>query len=198
MPVWERPIVYVPQENVQPIKDASAIPVEVGVEDLQAAPSLPPWSPLYLFNPPAQHYRVKDAAGTIKSAAEPELRARGFKIGSGGALVTIRLAYLEAILQPDPWGPTKLRAYLSMRVEVRPQTGKVGYSKEVDGEISPREVFFKTHASTQLQGTLADAVKRLFDDPAFTAAILATRQPAPAKPLSPGRIAGAFAIMSRR
>jgi hypothetical protein len=200
IPVPERPISYTPQENVQPVKDAADIPVEVRVEDLEGAPSALPWSPRYLLIPPDRSFRVKDPADTIKGAAETELRARGFKIGGDGALVTIQLAHFEASYEPSFWGPITVRAYLSMRVQVRPQSGKVEYSKEVDGEVSPLEVFFALHPAThQLQGTLADAFKRLFDDPAFTAAILATRQPAPTKPVvSPGRIAGAFATMSRR
>jgi len=199
LPVVERPISYVPQETVQPIKDADAISVEVRVEDLQAAPSASPWSPLYLVTPPDRYFRVKDPVGTIKSAAETELRARGFKIGAGGPSVTIQLLHFEATLEPDNWGPTTVRAYLSMRVQVRPQTGKVLYSREFGGEGAPISEVFMWHPAThELEQSLSDAFKRLFGDPAFTAAILATHQPPPAKPVSPGRIAGAFATMSRR
>jgi hypothetical protein len=184
---------------VQPIKDADAISVEVRVEDLQAAPSASPWSPLYLVTPPDRYFRVKDPVGTIKSAAETELRARGFKIGAGGPSVTIQLLHFEATLEPDNWGPTTVRAYLSMRVQVRPQTGKVLYSREFGGEGAPISEVFMWHPAThELEQSLSDAFKRLFGDPAFTAAILATHQPPPAKPVSPGRIAGAFATMSRR
>jgi hypothetical protein len=200
LPVREWSILYIPQENVQPVKDAAFIPVEVRVEDLQTAPFASPWSPSYLFSQPAQHYRVKDAAGTIKSAAETELGARGFEIGSGGALVTIQLAHLEATLKTDPWGPTTVRAYLWMRVQVRPQTGKIQYSRDVGGEASQISDAILWHPATrELQGSLADAFRRLFADPAFTAAILATRQQPPAKPVvSPAHISGAFAIASRR
>jgi len=200
--VRERPISYVPQESVLPIKEADAIPVEVKVEDLQAAPSAAYWSywsPRYLFEPEDHYFRVKDPVGTITSAAETELKARGFKIGGGGASITIQLLYFEATFEQDPWGRATVRAYLSMRVQVRPQTGKVLYSKVVGGEASPISGALMWHPAThELEQSLADAVKRLFSDPEFTAAILATRQQPPAKPVSPGRIAGAFATMSRR
>jgi hypothetical protein len=201
IPVPERPISYIPQENVQPVKDADAIPVEVRIEDLEAAPSAIPSSPRYLFTAPDLRFRVKDPADTIKNAAETELRARGFKTGSGGALVRIQLVHFEATYEPDPFGlVTTARANLSMRVQVSPPAGKVLYSKDVGGEGTPVNGVFMLHhpATHELQGSLSDAFKRLFEDPAFTAAILATRQMPPAKPVSPGRIAGAFATMSRR
>jgi uncharacterized lipoprotein YajG len=89
IPVRERPIVYVPQENVQPTKSAAVIPVEVKVEDLQ---------PDETFNPATdeKRFRVRDAAKTIKDAVETELRARGFKIDAGGALVAIQLVRFQA------------------------------------------------------------------------------------------------------
>src|SRR5271155_2984959 len=91
----EFPITYVPQQNVPAIKNADVVSVEVKVEDLQPVESMS-WD---AFNPISQKvtFRAKDAAGTIKTAAETELGARGFKIGSGGALVTIQLGRLEAI-----------------------------------------------------------------------------------------------------
>jgi hypothetical protein len=201
IPVPERPISYIPQENVQPVKDADAIPVEVRVEDLEGAPSALPWSPRYLLTRPDLSFRVKDPADTVKGAAETELRARGFTIGSGGALVTIQLVHFEATYEPDPFGMvTTARANLSMRVQVSPPTGKVLYSRDVGGEGTPISGVFMLHhpATHELQGSLSDAFRRLFDDSAFTAAILATRQAPPAKPVNPGRIAGAFATMSRR
>ncbi len=189
----ELPISYVPQENVQPIKEAGAVSVDVKVEDLQ-----PETSNYFMVDP---HFLVKDASGTLKDAAETELKARGFKIGVGGAIVSIQLGRFEATCET-----TNLSAYvtsrgsLSMRVQVQPQTGKPLYSKMLGGEANPKYAFgvMTKCATPQLQSALEDALKRLFDDPAFTAAILATRQTPPAKPASPGRIAGAFATMSRR
>lgn len=189
----ELPISYVPQQSAQPIKDADAISVEVKVEDLQ-----PETQNYFLkYN---RHFLVKDAADTIKDAAETELKSRGFKIGDGGALVTIQLIHFEGDLDTEPFGlTTTAHGNLIMRVQVRPQTGKVLYSREVGGEGTPMSKVFMWHPAThELEQSLSDAFKRLFNDPAFTAAILATRQTPPAKPVSPGRIAGAFATMSRR
>jgi uncharacterized lipoprotein YajG len=198
IPVRERPISYDPQGNVQPTKGADAVSVEVRVEDLQPSETVSSFPNLFTDG---RRFRVKDAADTIKGAAETELRARGFKIGTGGAVVAIQLVRFEATYEIEPMGvTTTVNAYLSMWVKIQPQTGKVLYSKEVDGEATPLNVTFALHPAThELQGSLEDAFTRLFADPAFTAAILATRQPAPAKPVvSPGRIAGAFATMSRR
>jgi uncharacterized lipoprotein YajG len=188
------PISYLPQQNVQPIKDADVISVEVKVEDLQ------PQTFNYFMGDP--HYLVKDAQETIKGAAETELKARGFKIGGGGAIVIIQICRLEATCETDNFSMyITSRGSLSMRVQVQPQTGKVLYSKMIGGEASPKYAFgWMTKCATpELQGALKDAFERLFTDPAFATAILATRQPPPAKPpVSPGRIAGAFATMSRR
>lgn len=193
--VRKLPITYVPQQNVQAIKGADAIPVEVIVEDLQPDEYESPWE---------TRFHVEDAADTIKSAAEAELKARGFKIGSGGALVTIQLDRFAAQTEADgAFGfTTTARGYLSMRVQVRPQTGKVLFSKRIGDEADPLSGMpwkLGLHPAThELQTSLADAFKGLFAYPGFTAAILAAGQPAPAKPASPVRISGACAIMSRR
>src|SRR6266478_9603066 len=71
---------YVPQQNVKAIKGADAVVVEVEVEDLQ--PDEPLWH---------SSLRVRNAAAILNGAAETELKARGFRIGSGGALVIIQL-----------------------------------------------------------------------------------------------------------
>jgi uncharacterized lipoprotein YajG len=195
------PISYVPQQHVQVIKGADAVPVEVRVEDLQ-----PETFDHYPLNPlddtdPNIHFLVKDAAETIKQAAETELKARGFKIATGGALITIEMMHFEADYSSD-WSGFRnaVRANLLMRVQVRPRTGKSVYSQEVGGESIPAsKVFVLPPARHELQDALEEALKRLFADPQFTAAILGTRQPPPAKPaVSPGRIAGAFPTMSRR
>ena len=199
--VKKLPITYVPQQNVQAIKGADAVPLEVTVEDLEPDEYMSGWAPLNPFWDRILRFQVKDAADAVKGAAEAELKARGFKIGSGGALVNIQIERFAAQTEPDGvFGFTGSgRGYLTMRVQVQPQTGKVLFSKNVGAEGNPtRASFLGKPATHVLQESLADAFKGLFADPDFTAAILATRQPAPAKPVSPGRIAGASAIMSRR
>ncbi len=178
------PIAYVPQQNVQPIKGADAVSVEVKVEDLQ--PELFNDYLSYPLMPSERHFLVKDAAATIKDATEAELTARGFKIGTGGASITIQLAHFESKYEIDPWWKSTARGDLSMSVQVSPQSGKVLYSKNIGGEPAPiRGLFFLHEATNELQGSLEDGLNRLFADPAFTAAILATRQPPQAKPAVP-------------
>ena len=72
--VRELPITYVPQQNVQPIKDADAVAVEVTVEDLQPDESDSLWNS---FDPIKQtnYSRVKDPVDTLKAAAETELKS---------------------------------------------------------------------------------------------------------------------------
>jgi Uncharacterized lipoprotein len=180
--IKEFPITYVQQQNVQAIKDADAVAVEVKVEDLQPAEFMS-WD---AFDPISQkeNFRVKDAGGTIKGAAETELRARGFKIGSGGALVTIQLGRFQALCEYSITNSAS--ADISMRVQVQPQTGKVSYSREVKGEANPTSTYLFFHslncATPELEGALADAFRQLFADPAFTTAILATRPPTSGTP----------------
>ena len=178
------PISYVPQQNVQPIKGAGVISVQVKVEDLQ-----PETFNHFADNP---HFVVKDASETIQDAAETELKARGFKIGAGGAIVIIQLGRFEATCETENFSfYITSRASLSMRVQVQPQAGKVLYTRTLGGEAKPLYSFLwvRKCATPELQGSLSDAFERLFDDPAFTAAILATQQSSPpAKPISPGRI----------
>jgi hypothetical protein len=184
-------VIYVPQQNVQPIKDAGAVVVEVKVEDLQ--PDQPLWH---------SSLRVGNPAETVKSAAETELKTRAFKVGAGGALVTIQVVVFEARIEPDGMtGVTKTsRALLEMRVQVRQQAGKLLYSGDAGGEGRASGIYLYREGAPELQESLENAFNRLFADPAFTNALLATRQPPPsAKPVvSPVRISGAFATVSRR
>jgi len=198
----ELPISYMPQQNVQAIAGADTVPVEVRVEDLEPEEYDSVWDRANPFSDKLVRFQVKDAVDTVRGAAETELKARGFKIGSGGASVIIQIERFAARKLIDgEFGFTAAgRGYLSMRVEVQPQTGKALFSENVGGEGTPtKESAFSGKPATHvLEESLADAFRRLFADPAFTAAILATRQLTPAKPVSPGRIAGAFATMSRR
>ena len=181
--VPERPIAYVPQANVQPTKGADAIQVEVKVEDLQAAPTPSSWSPRYLFTPQDRYFRVKDAVDTIERAAETELSARGFKIGSGGALVRIQLTYFEATYEVDPWGPTPYALICRCEFRCARRPARCCIRGKSGARGTPISEAFMWHPAThELEQSLSDAFKRLFSDPAFTAAILATRQPPPSKP----------------
>ncbi|MGA7869909.1 MAG: YajG family lipoprotein [Candidatus Binatus sp.] len=200
--VKKLPITYIPQQNVQAIKGADAVPVEVTVEDLQPDEY---GSTLESLKSNQTRFHVEDAAETVKEAAETELKARRFKIASGGALVTIQLYRFAG--QSEIGGALGLtvtaRGYFSMRVQVQPQNGKVLFSRNVGAEADPisgTPFTLGRHPVThQLQETLAEALRGLFADPAFTAAILAARQPPPAKPaVSPVRTAAAYATRWRR
>lgn len=155
IPVREFPIAYTAQQSVQVIKDSDAVPVEVKVEDLQPDEFVS-WGAL---NPISQkvYFRAKDAEGTIKGAVETELRARGFKIGSGGALVTIQLGRFEALCEDDVTGLTALGS-ISIRAQVQPPTGKVLYSREVEGEAKPN------FARLYLRCAVPDSKERLWTD----------------------------------
>ena len=170
------PVTYIPQQNVQAIRDADTVAVEVKVEDLQPDQSVSVWD---LFNPIDQkrYVGVKNAADTIKEAVETELRARGFKIGSGNALVTIQLGRFGALVDAGMWTLNE-HGLLATRVQVERLKGKVLYSNVVVGEGDPdRGYLYVKSAKKELEETLADTLKRLFADPRFTAAILATRKP---------------------
>jgi uncharacterized lipoprotein YajG len=201
--VRKLPITYVPQQNVQAIAGADTVPIEVRVEDLEPDESVSGWDKVNPFADRILRFQVKDAADTVRGAAEAELKARGFKVGGGGALVIIQIERFAAQTEPEgAFGFSATgRGYLSMRVEVQPQTGMVLFSKNVGAEGTPTdESAFSGKPATHVLGeSLTDALRGLFADPAFTAAILATRQQLPAKPVvSPARIDGAFAIASRR
>lgn len=192
MTVPERPIAYVPQENVKRLKDADTVPVEIRVEDLQPSESINRLE-FFLKDRDEMRFRVKDAADTLKTAAETELKARGFNVATGGALVTIQLIHFEANYQSEDLGfVTAVRGSLFMRVEVRSQAGKVFFSKEMEDQATPVSGLIMLHPATQeLHESLEEAFKGLFADPAFTAAIFAARPKPPTlpTPAGPARIA---------
>ncbi len=137
--VPERPIAYVPQANVQLVKGADRIPVEIKVEDLQPSESINRLA-LMVDRTDELRFRVKEAADTLKAATETELKARGFNIGSGGAVITIKMVHFEANYQSEDLGfVTTVRGSLFMRVQVQSQTGKVVYSKEVEDQAHPHQ-----------------------------------------------------------
>ncbi len=168
--VRKLPISYVPQQNVQAINGADAVPVEVKVEDLQPE-TFNHFNPLNPADtaPNILHFLVKDAAETIKQAAETELKARGFKIATAGALITIEVVHFEADYTTESYEftttPRTARANLLMQVQVQPQTGKVLYSREVGGEVIPTRGFFcpasgDTEASRIACGRVQAIVRR--------------------------------------
>ena len=99
------PISYVPQENVQPVKDADAVSVEVQVEDLQPntfnhfSNFLNPLGDRRYVAP----FLVKDAAETVEQAAESELKARGFRIADGAHLIAIQVIHFEGDYISGSW-----------------------------------------------------------------------------------------------
>lgn len=188
MDAYKMEVLYTPEQNVQPIKDANATAVEVRVSDSdpQMLNSLFP-NP---FATEVRHFQVKNAADLIKSAAESELAARGFRSGPGGALVEITLRFFGATGTANQWTlHIEGRAILMERVQVLAPHGKVLYTREVADEEQFEPGYFHFGATSALTATLSGAMSRLFADPAFTAAILAARQPSPpAKPTLPGPI----------
>lgn len=61
--VPERAISYIPQANVQLLKDADTVPVEIKVEDLQPSESINGLA-LLVGDEDEKRFRVKDAADT--------------------------------------------------------------------------------------------------------------------------------------
>ena len=184
----ELPISYVPQQNVQPIKGADSVSVEVKVEDLQ-----PETLNYFMVDP---NYLAKDAPEKVRGAAETELASRGFKIGGGGATLVFQIGRFDATCENANFSAyITSRGSLSMRVQVQPQAGKALYSKMIGGEASPKYGFLWMNkcATPELEDALEDAFKRLFADPAFTAAIVAAGQPPAAKPSSIKPVAAALA-----
>ena len=95
--VREFPISYVPQQNVQAINRADAISVEVKIEDFQPDESTRSGTRSIRFH--KSKFSRERRWRYVKGAAETELRARGFKIGTGGALVTVQLDRFEALCE---------------------------------------------------------------------------------------------------
>jgi uncharacterized lipoprotein YajG len=171
-------LTYRPDSTVQSVTGAASTRVDVTVKDLRQDKST-----LGDANTIAMSFPIitnDDLAQVLKSAVESELANRGFDLGAGGALAAIDL---EGVAVDDHKtfnvdNINDVRAIVIIGAQVKPDNGKVLYSKVISGKIafeSSRNETFSSASERALDYALDEAVRNLMNDPEFIKALLATR-----------------------
>jgi uncharacterized lipoprotein YajG len=171
------PITYTPVSNVAPVPGASSVHVYVVGQDQRADKTS-----VGQYNQ-QQISTTSDVGDTARDAVRAELQARGFAISNapGPGTVDVRIQVLR--FTGHFFSTLIFATYtgeMTMHVEVgRPDKGTV-YTQTFDATDTYRPSDFGSvseHFGTALSGTLQQGVAKLFDDPAFMAALLGKSPP---------------------
>jgi uncharacterized lipoprotein YajG len=170
------PITYTPASNVSPIAGAPSVNVYVVGQDQRADKTS---VGQYNQQPIST---TTDVGDTARDAVRTELQARGFAISnaSGPGTVEVRVQVLK--FTGHFFSTLIFATYtgeMTMHVEVERQGKGTVYSQTFEATDTYRPSDFGSvsdHFGTALNGALQQGIAKLFDDPAFIAALLAKSQ----------------------
>lgn len=122
----------------------------------------------------------EDVAVTIRKAIEKELRSRGFQPGTEASLVNIHTD-VTRFYNDHKMGffAGDAVADLNMSATVKSRNGTLLYSKQIvtQGKEANTQLASGNNAKIALERALESGMKILFEDQAFTAALLTTQKP---------------------
>ncbi len=118
---------------------------------------------------------TNDVVDLVRGSVERELKAQGFRVGSGGVAITIELQNFYNNFQLGLVTGTAV-ADVSFGLKVRDVSGALLYSRNYSGSEKLDNIMLLTgeNAKAALQKALAAAVKQVTDDAALRQALLAT------------------------
>lgn len=119
---------------------------------------------------------TNEVVDLVRGSVERELKAQGFRVGSGGIAVTIELQNFYNNFKLNAFSGTAL-ADVSFGLKVRDATGALLYSQNYSGSGTIDNLMLASgeNAKAALQKALAAAVKQVADDTALQQALLSTR-----------------------
>lgn len=169
-------LAYQPQNGVVQIPEASKVTVAVQVKDDRKDKSRVSSKMNGFGHEMAAIQSNEDVALTVQHAIEQELHARGFQSGTDA---TVNIAadvtkfynkFATGIFSGDSF------ADLNMDITVKSKKGDVLYSKHLIAKGDERNIQLLggDNAKIALDNALANAMKTLFNDKAFIAALLAS------------------------
>lgn len=162
-------IAYSPDANARPIPGASARAVQVSVEDLRSTKDCVSRKKNGYGMEMAPIVTRENVPDIVRRALESELQQRGFRIGGGGAGATVDLTRFYSNWEVGFWTATAA-GEVTLQVRVR----GTNYSRTVTGtERNSGEMMLGGGGAKEaLELALRDAMRKLFDDPAFVQALL--------------------------
>jgi uncharacterized lipoprotein len=158
---------YDPQTNVEKIKEADSVKVNVEVSDLRAIKDKVSSKKNSYGMEMASIIAQNDVAETLKKAIETELENRGFDLGTGQILVLSELNKFYNDFKTGFWSG-KAVAEVVMNVQIKKPDGNILYSKMIAGESTHSvQVASGKNAKYVLDAALKDAISKLFNDTSF-------------------------------
>lgn len=123
-----------------------------------------------------EYVLYNDVPAMIKDAFNQELKGRGFVNAAGGSIVSVSISFYRADqFQTFPLGETE--ASLGIDVAVKNRDGATPYSRFIVGLSKewqadhPPEHNIKYQITNAVEAAMQDALARVFNDPAFIAAL---------------------------
>jgi len=167
------PVTYQPASNIAPVPGASSVHVHVVGEDQRADKTN---VGQYDQQPVVTSNNVID---TARDAVQSELQARGFVIDNGPAskIVRVQVQRLSGHFFSTLFF-SSYTAELIMHVEVERPDKAIAYSQSFDETNTYHPSMFASLSDdfgAALSGALKQGVAKLFDDPAFIAALISKR-----------------------
>lgn len=108
-----------------------------------------------------------DVPGTLKGAFETELSNRGFMVGPGGTVISVRLDNFENQFTLG-WFSGDATASMGMDVTVKRPNGSIAYNKYITGQGKDSvEIAGEGNAERMLNAAMQDGVFKVFSDSAF-------------------------------
>lgn len=170
-------LAYQPQQGVVQIPEASKVTVAVQVTDDRMDKSRVGSKTNGYGAELAAIQTNEDVTVTVKHAIEQELQDRGFHFGTDATVnIAVDMTKFTSKFKPGFWS-VEASADLNMDVTVKTKQGGTLYSKQLTAKDAlPKEAMFMGGDNTKimLDKALANAMKTLFNDKAFIAALLAS------------------------
>ena len=167
------PITYVPQTNVQQVRGAESVRIDVQIRDARTNKA-----EIGAFADPIHTSEITtndNLTDTVKDAVQTELQNRGFKVGAGGPAIVIDINGLDVRHHVSLFGDKTARAVMMMHVRVIRKNGDTLYSQEAAGERGESNVWYYESVGSPkhfVNLAIQDCIRHLFADPKFIDALL--------------------------
>jgi len=169
---------YTPQTNVTAVAGADRVAVRVEVSDVRSIHDRVGVKKNGYGMEMASIIASNDVPTLVKKAIQDELSNRGFKLADGDVTVLVELSKFYNDFKTGFWAGDAV-AELTMSAQIKKSDGNIVYSKLVNGEGEKLKIQLASGANAKvaLEGALANAVLRLFEDPMFIDGLLKTSSP---------------------
>jgi uncharacterized lipoprotein len=164
---------YTPQNNVTALAGAEQVSVHVEISDVRSIHDRVGNKKNGYGMDMASIIATNDVLVLVQKAIQDELSSRGFKLSGGDVTVLVELSKFYNEFKVGMWSGEAV-AELTMSVQIKKADGNIIYSKLINGEGEKLKIQMASGANAKvaLEGALANATVRLFNDPLFVEGLL--------------------------